>query len=201
MSFKFKIQNSGSFDTCMFGWNHHHNQDKFPPLLKIPYASLRSLLPWSQVTNDLLLCHCRSVCIFHDFCVNRITHSIYVNRTYFGLGFLSLGLMTIRMHTFHVWVLYCWTVFHYMYISPYVYPFNCGCTIYCNKDACSCAKSLQSWPTLCHPTDSSPPGSSVHGTLQARILEWVVVLSSRGSSRPRDRTHTSTCTGQQVLYH
>ena len=38
----------------------------------------------------------------------------------------------------------------------------------------------------CDPTDCSPPGSSVHGVLQARILEWVVMPSSRGSSQPRD---------------
>ena len=38
---------------------------------------------------------------------------------------------------------------------------------------CSHAKSLQSCPTLCHPMDCRPPGSSVHGILQARILEWV----------------------------
>ena len=50
------------------------------------------------------------------------------------------------------------------------------------------AKSLQSWPTLCDPTDCSLPGSSVHGILQARILEWVARPSSRGSSRPRDWT-------------
>ena len=41
--------------------------------------------------------------------------------------------------------------------------------------------------TLCHPTDCSPPGSSVHRILQARILEWVVVPFSRGSSRSRDQ--------------
>ena len=41
-------------------------------------------------------------------------------------------------------------------------------------------------PTLCDPMDCSPPGSSVRGILQARILEWVAVSSSRGSSRPRD---------------
>ena len=45
--------------------------------------------------------------------------------------------------------------------------------------------------TLCHPMDCSPPGSSVHGILQARILEWVALPSSRGSSWPRDRTHIS----------
>ena len=49
----------------------------------------------------------------------------------------------------------------------------------------------QSCLTLCDPMDCSPPGSSVHGTLQARILEWIAVLSSRGSSRPRDRARIS----------
>ena len=37
------------------------------------------------------------------------------------------------------------------------------------------AKSLQSWPTLCDPMDNSPPGSSVHGILQARTLEWAAM--------------------------
>ena len=45
----------------------------------------------------------------------------------------------------------------------------------------------QSCPTLCEPIDCSPPGSSVHGIPQARILEWVAIALSRGSSRPRDR--------------
>ena len=44
------------------------------------------------------------------------------------------------------------------------------------------AKSLQSCPTLCDSVDLRPPRSSVHGILQARILEWVAVASSRGSS-------------------
>ena len=41
------------------------------------------------------------------------------------------------------------------------------------------------------PVDCSPPSSSVHGILQARILEWVAISFSRGSSRPRDRTRVS----------
>ena len=41
-------------------------------------------------------------------------------------------------------------------------------------------------PLFCDPRDSSPPGFSVHGTFQARILEWVAISFSRGSSRPRD---------------
>ena len=48
------------------------------------------------------------------------------------------------------------------------------------------AKSLQSCPTPTDPMYYSPPGSSVHGILQARILEWVAMPSSRGSSLPRD---------------
>ena len=54
---------------------------------------------------------------------------------------------------------------------------------------CISAKSLQSCPTLCNPMDCSLPGSSVHGILQARILEGVAMPSSRGSSQ--DPTHTS----------
>ena len=44
--------------------------------------------------------------------------------------------------------------------------------------------------TLCEPIDGSPPGSSVHGILQARILDWVAMSSSRGSSQPRDRSRS-----------
>ena len=47
------------------------------------------------------------------------------------------------------------------------------------------AKSFQLCLTLCDPVDCSPPGSSVHGILQPRILEWVAMLSSRGSFQPR----------------
>ena len=63
--------------------------------------------------------------------------------------------------------------------------------------ACVCAKSLQSCPTLCDPMDHSPPVSSVHGILQARIQKWVVISSSRGSSWPGDWTCISyiSCIG------
>ena len=58
---------------------------------------------------------------------------------------------------------------------------------------------LQNCFTLCDPMNCSPPGSFVHGILEARILEWVAMPSSRGSSRPRDRTWVYY-TGRQVLY-
>ena len=53
------------------------------------------------------------------------------------------------------------------------------------------AQLLQSCPTLCDPMDYSPPGFSVCGILQARILEWAAIPFSRGSSQPRDWTHVS----------
>ena len=53
----------------------------------------------------------------------------------------------------------------------------------------------QLWLTLCDPIDCSPPGSYVHGVLQARILEWVAMSSSRGSSQPRDQTQVSCIAG------
>ena len=54
--------------------------------------------------------------------------------------------------------------------------------------ACMHAQSLQFCPTLCNPMDCSPPGSSVHGIFQARILGWDAMPSARGSSQPRDWT-------------
>ena len=64
---------------------------------------------------------------------------------------------------------------------------------------CVCAKSLQACPTLCKPVDCSPPGSSVRGILQARILKWVAVSFSRGSSQPRNQTWVSYIC-RQILY-
>ena len=54
----------------------------------------------------------------------------------------------------------------------------------------------QSCPTLSDPMDCRPPGSSVHGILQARILEWVAIPFSRGSSQPRNQTQVSHVAGR-----
>ena len=59
-----------------------------------------------------------------------------------------------------------------------------------------CAKSLQSCLTLCDPMDCSPPVSSIHGILQARILKWVAVPFSRRSFQPRDGTQISHNAGR-----
>ena len=64
-----------------------------------------------------------------------------------------------------------------------------------------CCSVTPWWLTLCDPMDCSLPGTSAHGVLQARILEWVAMPSSRGSFWPRDWTHISdvSCIGRQVL--
>ena len=56
--------------------------------------------------------------------------------------------------------------------------------------------AAQSCPTLCDPMVCCPPGSSVHGILQARILEWVVISFFRGSSQPRDQTEVLYIAGR-----
>ena len=60
--------------------------------------------------------------------------------------------------------------------------------------ACMCAKLLQWRLTLCYPMDRRPPGSSVHQIFQARMLDWVAMPSSMGSSPPRDQTRVP-CVG------
>ena len=56
--------------------------------------------------------------------------------------------------------------------------------------------AVQLCPTLCNPMDYSPPGSSVHGILQTRIVGWVAMPSSRGPSQPRDQTQVSRFAGR-----
>ena len=65
------------------------------------------------------------------------------------------------------------------------------------KQPCVCAQLLSHVKLFCNPMDYSPPGSSVHGIFQARILEWVAISYSRGSSWPWDQN----CIGKQILYH
>ena len=61
---------------------------------------------------------------------------------------------------------------------------------------CVCVLVAQSCLTLCNPPDCSLPGFSVHGILQARILEWIAIPFSRGTSHPRNRTLVSCMAGR-----
>ena len=72
----------------------------------------------------------------------------------------------------------------------------CLCVCVC---VCVCVLVAQSCPTLCNSLDCNPPGSSVHGILQASILEWVVISFFRRSSPPRDRTWFSCIAADSLL--
>ena len=87
--------------------------------------------------------------------------------------------------------LFCWWF-------PLLYKIFLG-LIRSHLFVCEHAKSLQLCPTLWDSMDCSPPDSSVHGILQARILEWVAIPSFRRTSQPRDWTLVS-CIGRWVLY-
>ena len=80
-----------------------------------------------------------------------------------------------------------------------IFPTQIKPPISCISCICCCCSVTQSCPTLCNPMDYSPPGSSVHGIFQARILGWVAIPFSRVSSRLRDRTQVSS-TARQILY-
>ena len=71
---------------------------------------------------------------------------------------------------------------------------------YCLSDYICCCSVAKWCLTLCDLMDCSPPDTSVHWISQARILEWVAISFSRGSSPPRDQTHVS-CTRRQIHYH
>ena len=79
----------------------------------------------------------------------------------------------------------------------------CVCVCVCVR-ARVCVHSVTEWCwSLCHAMDNSPPGSSVHWMSQARILEWIAISSSRGSSWPRDQTCISCVysVGKWILHH
>ena len=63
--------------------------------------------------------------------------------------------------------------------------------------ACVCFLVTQLYLTLCDPMDCSPPGSSIHGIFQVKVLEWIAIGFSRGSSQPRDGTWVSRIVGRR----
>ena len=82
-----------------------------------------------------------------------------------------------------------------------MFPLLCPvCLGYCPVPIPVLGLVAQSCPTLCDPMDCSPPGSSVHGILQARILEWLATPSSRGSSSTQG-SNPGFLHCRQILYH
>ena len=87
-------------------------------------------------------------------------------------------------------------MFKFKHLSQTLYLFTLTLLTFLRNRICAVwVKVTQSCPALCDPMDCSPPGYSVHGILQARILERITILFSRGSSPPRDRTWVSRTAG------
>ena len=95
-----------------------------------------------------------------------------------------------------------WSVFIHTSLSARTWASRPG-LVFLTASAGLRAQSFSHVQFSCDPTDCSPPGSSVHGILQAIILEWVAKSFSRGFFRARDRTRTSciSCTGRWILHH
>ena len=93
------------------------------------------------------------------------------------------------LYVYPAWVLQVFRLRFYSSNGSLVIPLSLGC----------CYLVAKSRATLCHSMDCGPPGSSVHGISQARILEWVAISFSRGSSQPRDRI--CLLLGRWILYH
>ena len=75
-----------------------------------------------------------------------------------------------------------------------------NCNHFCIQPTMCACSAAQSCLTLCDPLDCNLPGSSVREILQARILEWVAISSSRGSSQPRNRACVSCIAGRFFTY-
>ena len=136
---------------------------------------------------------------------NLTLHPVWISSVIWG--YLLLGLFFFFLTLMHIFNWFCWVlvasceIFSLAACGIFSYRmWTLGCSVW-DLVPCMRAKSLHA--TLCDPVDCSPPGSSVHGILQARILGWVAMPSSRGSSQPRDGTWVSyvSCVGRWVLYY
>ena len=106
-----------------------------------------------------------------------------------GIHFLSLDFPSLSLSFFFSWP-YKYTILKLPAGKvSYLFHMRTNPSLTWLKGARMCAELLQLCLTLCNPMDCNPPGSSVHGILQARILEGDAIPSSRGSSQPRDQTH------------
>ena len=115
-------------------------------------------------------------------------------------GLQSIGSQRVRHYWSDLTCRHTHTHTHtHIYIHIYMHTYICIHThIYTYICMCMC-KVTQSYLTLCDPVDCSPPGSSVHGILQARILEWIAMSFSSRSSQPRDRTQVSCIAGRRFI--
>ena len=181
---KVKAGGKGDNRDAIVGWHHWlsgHEFEQTPGDSDGP-GSLACCSPWGRKeldTSEWLNNNNNSLCQCY------IVEYLLLNWQKQSLIDFNIYLTTIRINTCTVCVGRCVWLFKKVVVV---------------KSWCVYAKSLQSCPTLCHPMVCSSPGSTVYVILQARILEWFALPSSRGSSWPRDQTPVP-CIGRWVLYH
>ena len=149
--------------------------------------SLLCSIPLGEFTHFSIsghLCHCLTL-LFHNLL--RWVYSGHEN-------FMSI------LYDLSLWL--AWSLSFSQTVKLLTFAFNCLIHLQ-QRFIYLHIKSLQSCLTLWDPMDCSPPGSSVHRILQARILEWATMPSSGGSSRPGEWTHVSLSLlhSQAGLYH
>ena len=116
--------------------------------------------------------------------------------------FSFIFILNVHIHSItEAYLIYLWIIFKSLPFTLMSLPWaliiscpNSGLLSSCLCCAVLCLVA-QSCPTLCDAIDCSLPGSSIHGTFQARILEWVAMSSSGGSSQPGDWTQVSHIAG------
>ena len=173
---------------CLGGWKHHvaacsvfTTSATAPPfLLALPVPSWCSCVPWYSH------CPCWALLVVH------VTDAQNLEEPELPPG---------EMLGFHARGVFSTTLFLlFTYRLPLPSDMLVGIT---TPSVCMHAKLLQLCSTLCNPVDCSLLGFSVHGVIQARILEWVAMPSSKGSSQPRNQAFISyvSCISRHVLYH
>ena len=124
---------------------------------------------------------------FHCFISSTTDHLLrywILDVLRFNLLILFSCLLQLECKLHEVRVCVCFVHWYIPSLENKAYHMMCVCEV------------AQSCPTLCDSMDCSPSGSSVHGILQARILEWVAISFSRASSWPRDWTRVSHIVGR-----
>ena len=126
--------------------------------------------------------------------INLTSHKFISFHTYL---LVSLQLLKLKVKILGILILVFQSSISYSYSKEAILHLSSSWLVVWNRTWQEC---LRAWVLsyfsdvgLCDPVDCSLPGSSVHGILQARILEWIVVPSSWGSSRPKDQTHFLFC--------
>ena len=163
------------------------------PFLPSP-SSTSERIPWylDNWSSHLIYPLTLSLCPFHSV-LYRTAESVNTTVTLLVLKYFNrFPCLQKKVHT--LYSKKC-TFFSQSTISSH---FPRPLLFFCVR-ACVLSRFSQC-PTLWHPLDYSPPGSSVHGILQARMLEWVAISSSVGSSWPRDGTRISHTAGRFFIH-